>query len=50
MLLEDAWVDANKVLHVDSNPGQILPPPRHYADRPSGRPDAYYRDHAGHPR
>ena len=48
-LLEDAWVDANKVLLVDSNPRQLLPPPRHYADRPSGRPGAYYRDRAGHP-
>jgi len=48
-LLEDAWVDADKVLLVDSNPRQLLPPPRHYADRPSGRPGAYYRDRAGHP-
>ena len=49
-LLEDAWVDANKVLLVDSNPRQLLPPPRHYTDRPSGRPGAYYRDRAGRPR
>jgi hypothetical protein len=43
-LLEDAWVDANQVLLVDSNPRQLLPPPRHYADHPSGRPSAYYRE------